>query len=694
MKVAWGPRMRKVALWVGVALALYAVAGFLIAPPIVRHQLEKRLGELLGRKVTVESVRINPFALTASLRNFAVKEANGGADGAGFEELSVNVTLSSLLRRGVVVEAVTLSKPYMRAVRFEDGRYSFQDIVDKFANAPPAPPKPSPRFAVYNIRVSGGRVDFDDRPVKTQHAVSDIEVGLPFVSSLPKEVDIVVQPRLSAKLNGAPFEIAGETKPFKDTREATLRIDLDELELAKYLEYSPMPLRIRVPSGRLTSRLVLSSTAGQDNTLQTLTLSGTASLQALTVQEAGGGPLAALGRLSVDLESLDLLKRSAAIKAVRIEAPELDIVRQIDGSLNLQAALPAAPAQPVAESPEQPEQPFALTIADVALLGGQVRFVDGTPPQPVRLEVDDVSMQVQGLSSAPESRADLRLTARVNRAAPVEIAGKVNLLSPQLFADLIATERGIDLLPMSPYSVMYAGHAIEKGTLSLKHVIKLETRTLGTQNSIRLDQFTLGEKVESPTATKLPVGLAVSMLKGPDGIINVDLPVSVPLDDPNAARVDTVTRKIGAFIGHTATQPFAMLGSLVGGGAELAYLEFAPGSAVLGAAGEERLGKLARALHERPELALNVSGRADPEADGTELKRAAATNAGAEPPTEVSISENDLRELAQARAQAARDWLVGTGKLATDRVAIAAPRMNAEGITDKGQPTRVDFALR
>src|SRR5262245_13522737 len=153
-------RTKKVAIWAGGAMALYAVLGFLVAPPIVRHQLEGKLGELLGRKVVVEGVRINPFALTASVHGFSVKEADGAADAAGFADLRINVAASSLFRLGVIVESVQLAKPFVRVVRGADRKYSFQDIADRFAAKAPAEASPEPsgpaRFAVYNIQVSDG----------------------------------------------------------------------------------------------------------------------------------------------------------------------------------------------------------------------------------------------------------------------------------------------------------------------------------------------------------------------------------------------------------------------------------------------------------------------------------------------------------------------------------------------------------
>lgn len=680
-------RLRKIAYWAGGALAVYAVAGFLIAPPIVRGQLEHRLTELLGRQVAVEKVALNPFALTASIRGFKLKEPDGTADAVSFDALGVNVAWSSIFG-GVVVESVQLAKPQVRIARGKDGKYSFQDIIDRLAGgrSEAADAASSPRFAVYNIELSDGRIEFDDQPEKAKHTISDLQVGLPFVSSLPSEVDVVVQPRLSARVNGTPFEITGETRPFKDTREAFVRIDIDDLEVAKYLEYSPVPLRIRVPSGRLSTRLILSYAAGQQ--LQTFALSGSANLQQLAIRQADGAPLATLGKVTVELDALDLVKRSAAIGAIRIEGPEVDVVRQKDGTLNLQNAFPRQAPKPTA--PSSSERPFALNIANVSLRGGQVRFVDRTTEKPVQLSLNDLALSLTGLSNAPDSRADLKLNGRVNKTAPLEVTGKVNLLSPNLAVDLQAVLQNIDLVPMSPYSGMYAGYAIDRGKLSLKHAYTVQDRKLAGKNSIRLEQFTFGRRIDSPTATKLPVALAVSLLKDRNGVIELDLPVSASLDDPNVGGGQLLRQETESLLGKAGSSPFALLGEQVGSKEDLSYLEFAPASAALDEAAQAKLKLLAKALYERPGLRLDIGGRADPEADRAELKRAAAERRAKaakkdEESGEPIVPEADLRRLAEARAQAARNWLVENGKLSAERVALIDPAMRSK---------RVEFGLR
>ena len=96
-----------------------------------------------------------------------------------------------------------------------------------------------------------------------------------------------------------------------------------------------------------------------------------------------------------------------------------------------------------------------------------------------------------------------------------------------------------------------------------------------------LDQLTFGERVESPEATKLPVLLAVALLKDANGVIDLELPISGTLDDPQFSVFGLIVRVIVNLIGKAATAPFAILGALVGGGEELSFVEFAAGSTTL-----------------------------------------------------------------------------------------------------------------
>ncbi len=333
--------------------------------------------------------------------------------------------------------------------------------------------------------------------------------------------------------------------------------------------------------------------------------------------------------------------------------------------------------------------------------------------------------------------------------------GKVNPLAKDLFLDIRASAHDIELAPLTPYAAKYAGYGIEKGKLSMKVAYKLENRKLTAQNNVILNQLTFGAKVDSPTATKLPVLFATSLLKDRNGVIDIDLPISGSIDDPQFSVGGIIGRVILNLIIKVVTSPFALLGSLFGGGGEeLAYIEFAPGSAALNSAADGKLKNIAKALTERPSLKLDVTGRVDTETDRDGLKKTslerkvkaqklkdtvkggAAAGAleqvsveSAEYPkylarayrdekfqkprnmigmakdlpvpemeqlmtANAQVTDEDLRELANQRAQAVKDSLVETSKIPADRVFLLAPKVSAEGIKDKGKPTRVDFSLK
>jgi uncharacterized protein involved in outer membrane biogenesis len=241
LAIAQRPRTRKLVIWlVSIFIAIGVLLG-LAAPPLIRQ--DRVLSDKLHRQVTIEQIKFNPYTMKATIRGFLIKERQAQTPALSFEELLVNLEFRSLFRLAPIIKELRLVKPYVSVVRNDDLKYNFQDLIDEFTGGPPGP---TPRFALNNIEIIDGKIDFDDRPEKTKHTVDQIKIGIPFISSLPSQVDIKVKPEFYALVNGAPLHLAGDTVPFKDSRETTLGVDIDKLEIAKYLEYSPVALNFTI----------------------------------------------------------------------------------------------------------------------------------------------------------------------------------------------------------------------------------------------------------------------------------------------------------------------------------------------------------------------------------------------------------------------------------------------------------------
>jgi hypothetical protein len=234
--------------------------------------------------------------------------------------------------------------------------------------------------------------------------------------------------------------------------------------------------------------------------------------------------------------------------------------------------------------------------------------------------------EVRGLSADPASQARVDLSARIEPAAPVSISGTVNPLAEKVTLDLVASVKDYDLNLLSAYSAKYIGYGIEKGKVSLDLRYRVENRRLEAQNRIFLDQLTFGPPVDSPSALRAPVLLAVKLLQNSRGEIDVNVPISGSLDDPQFSVGEIVMKVIGNMIVNVVSAPFRFLGSLFSGGGgdgtgqELSWVAFEPGREDITPEAEKKVETLARALAERPQLSLEIAPRTSP-ADAEGLKR-------------------------------------------------------------------------
>ncbi|MEO8408513.1 MAG: DUF748 domain-containing protein, partial [Oxalobacteraceae bacterium] len=419
------------------------------------------------------------------------------------------------------------------------------------------------------------------------------------------------------------------------------------------------------------------------------------------------------------------------------------------------ASIPVKSGAPLASAAAAATKMPPITIRKFTLQGGKVRYTDNFIKPNYTAHLMDLGGVVTGLSSDPSSSASVNLHGAVN-SAPLAIAGRINPLKGDLALDLKANVRGMELAPLSAYSGRYVGYGIDQGKLSFEVAYQIENRTLTAQNRLILDQLRFGDKIDSAGATTLPVRFAVALLQDRNGVIDIDLPIGGSLDDPQFSIGGIIVKVIGNVLTKAVTQPFALLGSLFGGGAEMSTLEFDAGQFAISPAGAATLGSLAKALIERPALKLEISGRADPATDRAGLQRAAldrkvralrlqdiagrgeaagsdgAVVKAAEYPALLTrvykdekfakprnliglqkalpveameqaimshavIDDDDLIALGNRRAETVKAWLLQAGAVADERMFIVAAKSGAQEAraTENGpRAGRVDFSLR
>jgi uncharacterized protein involved in outer membrane biogenesis len=342
-------------------LLAYTGIGFLAVPAIVKSQAESMSAEKLHRPLTLEKVEFNPFTLAAHVQGVRMMEPDGKTVFTSFDRLVADLSWQSLTRLAPVVQEVRLTAPYVHLVRQENNHYNIDDILALIAAQPPSP-EPA-RFSVNNIQVEQGRIEFEDRPAGVTHKVVDLKLGLPFVSSLPADVTVFVEPLFSARVNGAPLKLTGKARPFAEPKDYALDLALDDVDVSGYLGYLPYQPAFRMSGARLNAALHLAFVQPKDKPA-TIVLDGRAALKSLMLAERDGEPALKLGELSVQFGKMDLLARRFDITRVGIDGLDLSMARGRDGRLNLERMFAVPAATPAASQPSSaPAAPAPATVA-------------------------------------------------------------------------------------------------------------------------------------------------------------------------------------------------------------------------------------------------------------------------------------------------------------------------------------------
>lgn len=352
-------------------------------------------------------------------------------------------------------------------------------------------------------------------------------------------------------------------------------------------------------------------------------------LDLVTVLHETGDEAFRLEQFAVDGASIDVANRTAAIAAVRLQRPEGSLHIREGGQININGIVRETAAQSDVARPGgntsasvAADEAWRVLLDHVVLEDGRLDFADDSLPLPFRAMIGDIAADLRDLDTASQKSLTLAFNGNVDGYAPVVIEGRGTPLADRADAELRLRFRGVDIATMSPYSGTYAGYTIDSGTLSLDLRYALSGQEIDGDNRIVISQMELGQPIESDLAVEVPLKLGIALLTDASGVIDLSVPVSGNVNDPEFGLGRIIGRAIMNVITKAVTAPFKLLAGLVGSNADLENVAFAPGSAAIDRAATDALNALAEALAQRPQLNLRIEGGSDPTLDGRALREA------------------------------------------------------------------------
>jgi hypothetical protein len=458
---------------------------------------------------------------------------------------------------------------------------------------------------------SGAKVHVQDLAVKLEGAGSDL--------TQPVSFDAALNLREGGQLSAHGKVVPADGGLVADVRVKQLALAPLEPLLGKYVK-----LKIAGGSVSAQGRLTAGTGAAKSPRLRYV---GGLDIAGLVLNEETGELFVSWKTLGADKLVASLTPDLLEIPELRVVEPDAKLIIENDRTLNAARLLvqPAASGVSVEPPPPAPAQssddPFPVRIQRLRFQDAKLDFADLSLRPQFGAKIYELQGVVTGLSSKRDSRSQIELDGRVDEFGLVRVRGELNPFAPSDNTDVNVVFKNVDMVPASPYSMKFAGYKIAEGKISLDLQYKVRNRQLEGVNQIVIDKLTLGERVDSPDALKLPLELAIAILKDSEGRIELGVPVSGNMSDPQFSYGAVIWKAIGSVLTKIVSAPFRALGSMLGvSGEKLEAIDFDPGSDKVLPPEREKLKQVAQLLSKRPQLKLSVAGQYSEAADGAALK--------------------------------------------------------------------------
>jgi len=429
----------------------------------------------------------------------------------------------------------------------------------------------------------------------------------PFQLSLDTGVNTTGQLQASGDLSLTPLS-------------ANLQVSSSDLNLQLVRAYVEPLVRIQLRSGLLGSQLQVRLRGVQPLDIG---VSGDANVTQLhIVDSARKRDLLKWQRL--ELSGIDYQTDRLSIDGVTLQQPYARFIINENLTTNFSGLLVEQPAASTpASQPQASSKPLALRIGGIRINDGSANFADFSLTPNFATALGQLNGSIGTIDNQRPLVASVDIEGRVDRYAPVTIKGGLTPFDPLNSLDIATRFRNVELTTLTPYSGKFAGYRIRRGRLNLDLHYRIEQGQLNAENKLLLEGLQLGEKVDSPDAVDLPVRLAVALLKDTNGNIDLSLPVSGNLEDPQFSVMPIVWQTLRNLLLRATQAPFKFIAGLVSGDdQDLSQISFAPGQKELDGDAQATLDTLAAALRERPALTLEIEGLSTVNEDGPPLATA------------------------------------------------------------------------
>lgn len=576
---------------------------------VTKNYLVKNSEKLIGRKLTIGEMHFNYAKVAIQIKDLVLFEANQTDSFASFSEFYINLNPWTLPLREYTVSEIRLVNPQIQVI--QDGeKFNFSSLMPKEDSlaVKDTTQKESLKFTIRNIQLIDGKIKYNDLQKKNQVEMKNLNLNLPLISWNNEKSNL-----------GLDFAMGEKGKvniqATVDNVNKKYQIDLatQDIQIQPITDYLTDYIDVKTLNGLLTSKLKI---VGDLNEVINISLTGKVSVDGLSVIDGQSEEIISSPKITASLKDINLKNFHFGFGKIEANGPKILVERAKDMTNLERLLLPyfrndsissAATIRTTAES-----TPVTYSIDTIKVKKGLVSISDKTLNRPFTYELNDLNMTMTGLTESAD-RIPVEFSTKLNNRG--ELSGKtVWSMVDMMKLEMDAKIKRLDLISFSPYTEYYIASPITQGWFNYELGLKISPTKLVNTNKVKVDELEFGKRTKDTSAMKVPVRLALYLMKDARDEIKFDLPVEGNPSEPKFKLGKIIWKTFANLMVKTAVSPLNALAGLAGANPEtLEKLPLCFAQDSLNQQQRDALSKLANIIKKKPDLVLVLTQTTDPE---------------------------------------------------------------------------------
>lgn len=607
-------RLKKRYLIPGILVFILSLVLFFLSD-FAKSYIEKNSKKLVGRKLTIGELHFNYLKAAVQVKDLVLFEDNDTDAFLSFRELYVNFDPWTLPSGEYSFSEIRLVDPSVKVIQNGE-KFNFDSLMpkeDSTAVKDTTSGEPL-KFTVKNIKLIEGNVVYFDVLKKSSLELKNLNLDLPVISWNNEQSDMGVDFRMGE--NGR-VNIQAVVDNLK--KKYTLNINTQSIDIQPVGSYLTDYFEVQALNGYLTSNLKI---VGDMNEVINIAVSGSGFIDQFSVTDGRSENIISAAKVSTTIREMNLKTFHFAFGKIQLDQPKLLVVRDKSDVNIMQFFAPYFRSDSTAQASEatsqEPGTPVTYRIDTIRISNGTVNITDNTLNRPFNYDLNDLNATMTGLSENAD-QIPVEFSTKLNNKG--ELTGKTTWsMLDFMKLNMTAKIKRMDLVSFSPYTEYYVASPITQGWFNYNFGLKMTPTLLENQNSVRVDELEFGKKTKDTTAVKVPVRLALYIMKDANDVIKFDLPVTGNPSEPKFKLGRIIWKTFANLMVKTALSPFNALAGLAGTNPEsIDKLPFAFAQDSLDQSQRDALSKLATILKKKPQLIIEMTQSTDPEKEKTRI---------------------------------------------------------------------------